>query len=71
MTAVPMTLPSPTGESLDSLPRSPSLDLGLGGTWHYNSGAGANDVVANQSTQATIGFGYFHVTRPAYTFLGC
>jgi type IX secretion system PorP/SprF family membrane protein len=40
-------------------------DLGLGGTWHYNSAAGANDVVANQSTQATIGFGYFHVTRPA------
>lgn len=45
------------------------VDLGLGGTWHYNSAKGANDVVANQSTQGTIGFGYFHVTRPTYSFL--
>jgi type IX secretion system PorP/SprF family membrane protein len=59
----------PTGESLTASSIT-FLDLGLGGTWHYNSAAGANDVVANQSTQATLGFGYFHVTRPEYTFLG-
>lgn len=59
----------PTGESLMASSIT-FLDLGLGGTWHYNSAAGANDVVANQSTQATLGFGYFHVTRPEYTFLG-
>lgn len=58
-----------TGESLAASSFT-FLDLGLGGVWHYNSNAGANDVVANQSTQATIGFGYFHVTRPTYTFLG-
>lgn len=57
-----------TGESLAATSFT-FLDLGLGGTWHYNSAKGANDVVANQSTQATIGFGYFHVTRPTYTFL--
>ncbi len=57
-----------TGESL-AAESFTFMDLGLGGTWHYNSAKGANDVVANQSTQATIGFGYFHVTRPTYTFL--
>lgn len=46
------------------------VDLGLGGAWHYSNTAGENDVVAEQSPQATIGFGYFHVTRPTYTFLG-
>jgi type IX secretion system PorP/SprF family membrane protein len=57
-----------TGESL-AAESFTFMDLGLGGTWHYNSAKRANDVVANQSTQATIGFGYFHVTRPTYTFL--
>jgi len=58
----------PNGESLTTQSFT-FVDLGLGGVWHYNSTSGANDVVANQSTQATIGFGYFHVTRPTYTFL--
>ncbi len=59
----------PTGESIAAQSFS-FLDIGLGGVWHYNSTAGAKDVVANQSTQATVGFGYFHVTRPTCTFLG-
>lgn len=59
----------PTGESLAAQSFT-FVDLGLGGVWHYNSTKGDNDVVANQSTQATLGFGYFHVTRPTYTFLG-
>jgi hypothetical protein len=54
------------------LRRSPSLTWALAARGTTTAGLGANDVVANQSTQATIGFGYFHVTRPAsYTFLGC
>lgn len=57
-----------TGESLAAASFT-FVDLGLGGTWHYNSAKGANDVMVNQSTQATIGFGYFHVTRPSYSFL--
>ncbi len=59
----------PTGESLTTTSFT-FVDLGLGGAWHYNSGSGAKDVVGNQSTKATLGFGYFHVTRPTYTFLG-
>jgi type IX secretion system PorP/SprF family membrane protein len=59
----------PTGETITSSSFS-FVDLGLGGVWHYNSKAGANDVVSNQSTQATLGFGFFHVTQPTYTFLG-
>ena len=59
----------PNGESLAAQSFT-FVDLGLGGVWHYNSRSGDNDVVANQSTQATLGFGYFHVTRPTYTFLG-
>ena len=59
----------PTGESLTAQSFT-FVDMGLGGVWHYNSTKGNNDVVANQSTQATLGFGYFHVTRPTYTFLG-
>ena len=59
----------PTGETLAASSFS-FVDLGLGGVWHYNSSAGSNDVVANQSTQATVGFGYYHVTRPTYSFLG-
>ncbi|HEY0976582.1 MAG TPA: PorP/SprF family type IX secretion system membrane protein [Flavobacteriales bacterium] len=58
----------PTGESVTATSFT-FVDLGLGGVWHYNSSSGAKDVVANQSTQATLGFGYFHVTRPTYTFL--
>ena len=58
-----------TGESLAAASFT-FMDLGLGGTYHYNSDAGAKDVVSSQSTQATIGFGYFHVTRPTYSFLG-
>lgn len=57
-----------TGESL-AAESFTFVDLGLGGTWHYNSAKGTKDVVTNQSTQATVGFGYFHVTRPTYTFL--
>lgn len=59
----------PTGESLTAQSFT-FVDLGLGGVWHYNSDKGASDVVANQSPKATLGFGYFHVTRPTYTFLG-
>ena len=59
----------PTGESLTAQSFT-FLDMGLGGLWHYNSNSGDQNVVANQSTQATLGFGYFHVTRPTYTFLG-
>jgi type IX secretion system PorP/SprF family membrane protein len=59
----------PNGESLAAQSFT-FVDLGLGGVWHYNSNSGEKDVVANQSTQATLGFGYFHVTRPTYTFLG-
>lgn len=59
----------PTGESLTAQSFT-FLDMGLGGVWHYNSNSGDQNVVANQSTQATLGFGYFHVTRPTYTFLG-
>jgi type IX secretion system PorP/SprF family membrane protein len=59
----------PTGESLASQSFT-FVDLGLGGVWHYSSNSGDKDVVMNQSTQATLGFGYFHVTRPTYTFLG-
>ena len=59
----------PTGESLNAQSFS-FVDLGLGGVWHYNSSKRDNDVVTNQSTQATLGFGYFHITRPTYTFLG-
>jgi type IX secretion system PorP/SprF family membrane protein len=57
-----------TGESLSATSFT-FVDLGLGAVYHFASSAGDNDVVANQSTQATIGFGYFHVTRPTYTFL--
>ncbi len=59
----------PTGESLATQSFT-FVDLGLGGVWHYSGTSGASDVVANQSAQATLGFGYFHVTRPTYTFLG-
>lgn len=59
----------PTGESLTAQSFT-FVDLGLGGVWHYNDASGDRDVVAGQSTQATLGFGYFHVTRPTYTFLG-
>ena len=59
----------PTGESLNAQSFT-FVDLGMGGVWHYNSTSGAQDVATNQSTQATLGFGYFHVTRPTYTFLG-
>ena len=59
----------PNGESITAQSFT-FADLGLGGVWHYNSTAGAQDVVTNQSTQVTLGFGYFHVTRPTYTFLG-
>ncbi|MFT3884204.1 MAG: PorP/SprF family type IX secretion system membrane protein [Flavobacteriales bacterium] len=59
----------PTGESLAAQSFT-FVDLGLGGVWHYSGTSGESDVVANQSPQATLGFGYFHVTRPTYTFLG-
>lgn len=59
----------PTGESLAAQSFT-FADIGLGGVWHYNSTVGRNDVVSTQSPQATLGFGYFHVTRPTYTFLG-
>ena len=57
-----------SGESVSSSSFT-FVDLGLGAVWHYSSNAGAKDVAAKQSTQATLGFGYFHVTRPTYTFL--
>lgn len=59
----------PTGETLTAQSFT-FVDLGLGGVWHYSGAQGASDVVASQSPQATLGFGYFHVTRPTYTFLG-
>lgn len=59
----------PTGESIAAQSFT-FVDLGLGGVWHYNGTAGESDVVSNQRPQATLGFGYFHVTRPTYTFLG-
>lgn len=59
----------PTGENLAASSFT-FVDLGLGGVWHFSSSASANAVMATARKEATIGLGYFHLTRPSYTFLG-